>query len=60
MAEENRQGPEGLAGRRALVTGGASGIGLASATALARAGADVTIADVDEHAAGQAARALGG
>ena len=60
MAEENRQGPEGLAGRRALVTGGASGIGLASATALARAGADVTIADVDEQAAGQAARALGG
>ena len=60
MAEENRQGPEGLAGRRALVTGGASGIGLASATALARAGADVTIADMDEQAAGQAARALGG
>lgn len=60
MAEENRQGPEGLAGRRALITGGASGIGLASATALARAGADVTIADVDEQAAGQAARALGG
>ena len=60
MAEENRQGPEGLAGRRALITGGASGIGLASATALARAGAAVTIADVDEQAAGQAAQALGG
>ncbi|MBM7769586.1 3-hydroxybutyrate dehydrogenase [Glutamicibacter nicotianae] len=60
MAEENRQSPEGLAGRRALITGGASGIGLASATALTRAGAAVTIADVDEQAAGQAAQALGG
>jgi NAD(P)-dependent dehydrogenase (short-subunit alcohol dehydrogenase family) len=33
-----------LAGKRALVTGGSSGIGLACAAALAQAGADVTIA----------------
>lgn len=38
-------GPDfGLNGRRALVTGGSSGIGLAAAAALGRAGAHVTIA----------------
>ncbi|OLL75956.1 3-oxoacyl-[acyl-carrier protein] reductase [Pseudonocardia sp. Ae168_Ps1] len=36
-----------LDGRIALVTGGSSGIGLASAVALAAAGADVGIADLD-------------
>jgi NAD(P)-dependent dehydrogenase (short-subunit alcohol dehydrogenase family) len=38
-----------LSGRRAIVTGGASGIGIETVRALARAGADVTIAarDVD-------------
>ncbi|MFV0492214.1 MAG: SDR family NAD(P)-dependent oxidoreductase [Pseudorhodobacter sp.] len=42
--------------REALVTGGADGIGLAIARALARAGARVTIADLDgEKAAAQAA-----
>jgi len=39
----------GLAGRKALVTGGAVGIGKACATALALAGADVAIADIDEQ-----------
>ncbi len=40
-----------LAGRSALVTGGASGIGAACARELAARGARVTVADVDEPAA---------
>jgi len=46
MTEETRGiGPEtfSLAGRRALVTGGAAGIGAAVAVALARCGADVAV-----------------
>lgn len=45
-----------LAGRAALVTGAAMGIGKASAVALARAGASVVIADIDTEA-GEATRA---
>ena len=60
MAEQIGPWPQGLKGRRALVTGGASGIGLASARALADAGATVTIADLNEQAAEEAARELGG
>ncbi|MFJ8009053.1 SDR family NAD(P)-dependent oxidoreductase [Streptomyces fagopyri] len=44
-----------LTGRRAVVTGGASGIGLVTAHALAEAGADVTLAVRDPGAARQAA-----
>jgi len=51
---------DGLRGRRALVTGGASGIGFACAQALAQAGATVTIADLNEQAAQEAATSLGG
>lgn len=49
-----------LSGRRALVTGGASGIGLACAEALAAAGARVTIADVNGEAAASVASSIGG
>ena len=43
-----------LTGKNALITGGASGIGLAAAKVLAKAGAQVVIADLDEKG-GQAA-----
>lgn len=49
-----------LAGKRALVTGGASGIGLACAQAFAARGARVTIADVNEETAERVAAELGG
>ncbi len=49
-----------LAGRRALVTGGASGIGAACATSLASAGAHVTVADLDGDAAASVAERIGG
>jgi 3-hydroxybutyrate dehydrogenase len=49
-----------LSGRRALITGGASGIGLACAEAFAAAGAHVTIADLNGDAARAAAARLGG
>jgi 3-hydroxybutyrate dehydrogenase len=49
-----------LAGKRALVTGGASGIGLACAEAFAAAGARVTIADLDGDAARSVAGRIGG
>lgn len=49
-----------LSGRRALITGGASGIGLACAEAFAAAGAHVTVADVNGEAARATADRLGG
>ncbi len=45
-----------LSGKRAIVTGGASGIGAESARALAHAGAEVTIAARDVEAGGLVAR----
>jgi 3-hydroxybutyrate dehydrogenase len=49
-----------LNGRKALVTGGAGGIGAASVRALAARGAKVVIADVDESAAAALADEVGG
>ncbi len=44
-----------LSGKRALITGGASGIGVETARALAGAGAEVTLAVRDPRAAGRVA-----
>jgi 3-hydroxybutyrate dehydrogenase len=49
-----------LAGRRALVTGGASGIGLACVRAFAARGAHVTVADFNGDAARAVAEDVGG
>ncbi|MEV0852433.1 3-hydroxybutyrate dehydrogenase [Nocardia fluminea] len=49
-----------LAGRKALVTGGASGIGAACARELAARGAEVTVADIDGVAAKALAHEIGG
>ena len=45
-----------ISGKTAIVTGAASGIGLAIATALAEAGANVVMADIQQAAVEQAAR----
>lgn len=49
-----------LTGRKAIVTGGASGIGLACAQALAADGAHIVVADLNASAAEAAAGQLGG
>lgn len=49
-----------LTGKRAVVTGGASGIGFACAQELSNRGAHVVVADVNADGASQAADAVGG
>ena len=49
-----------LSGKTAIVTGAASGIGLGIATALAEAGANVVMADIQKDAVEQAAHLLSG
>jgi NAD(P)-dependent dehydrogenase (short-subunit alcohol dehydrogenase family) len=49
-----------ISGTNAIVTGAASGIGLAVATALAEAGANVVMADIQKDAVEQAAHGLSG
>ncbi|MCI4012293.1 3-hydroxybutyrate dehydrogenase [Brevibacterium sp. ZH18] len=49
-----------LSSKRALVTGGASGLGKAMSEALAAAGAHVIVADVDEDSAKAVADTIGG
>jgi NAD(P)-dependent dehydrogenase (short-subunit alcohol dehydrogenase family) len=51
---------ERLAGRVAVITGGGSGIGLASARRLASEGAKVVVGDVDENSGTRAADEVGG
>lgn len=52
--------PKSLAGRVALVTGGAGGIGKATAVRLLREGACVVLADIDEKALASASEELSG
>jgi len=49
-----------ISGKTAIVTGAASGIGLGIATALAEAGANVVMADIQKDAVEQAAQGLSG
>jgi NAD(P)-dependent dehydrogenase (short-subunit alcohol dehydrogenase family) len=49
-----------IGGQAAIVSGGASGLGRATAQALAQAGVRVTLLDINEVAAGDAAREVGG
>jgi len=54
----NQTQPQPLAGQTAIVTGGASGIGRATGLSLARLGAAITLVDLNERLAEEAARDL--
>lgn len=60
QADPRPQGPEPLRGRVAIVTGGASGLGRATALALAAAGAELVVADLDAAGGQEVADRVGG
>jgi NAD(P)-dependent dehydrogenase (short-subunit alcohol dehydrogenase family) len=49
-----------ISGKTVIVTGAASGIGLGTATALAEAGANVVVADIQKEAVEEVAHGLSG
>src|SRR5215213_724027 len=55
----NEDGARRLSGRHVVITGGASGIGLATAKMFMAEGARVALLDLDEARGAQAGRALG-
>ncbi len=60
QAKLGQTAPKPLAGQIAMVTGGAGTIGLATARAMGRAGAELAVLDIDGPAAAAAAAELGG
>jgi len=59
MSDQALQGARDWSGKTAIITGGASGIGLAIATAFARRGAAVCVVDQNAAGAREAAEGLG-
>ena len=49
-----------MQGKRVLITGGAKGIGLCTATEFAKAGSELVLIDIDQSALDKAARQLSG